>query len=102
MGFGPYVQISEPSLRLLAKYYKMTEYRFSLPEFAAGRTYLLEINSHYHFGSTEDKLNIVDARWIDMQTGLFIDITTVRINQTARAKGIEGALSCKDGHHYLV
>ena len=96
------VQMSEPSLRLLAKYHNMTEYRFSLPEFATGRSYLLEINSHYKIGNTEDELNIVDARWIDTHTGLFIDITTVRANHTARAKGIEGALYCKDGHHYLV
>ena len=56
------VQISEPSLTLLAKYYNMTDYRFSLPEFAASRSYLLEIKSHYKIRSTVDELNIVDAR----------------------------------------
>jgi hypothetical protein len=96
------VQMLEASSRLLAKYYNMTEYRFPLPEFAVGRNCLLEINSHYKIGSTEDELNIVDGRWIDTLTGLFIDITTVRANQTARARGIEGALYYKDGHHYLI
>jgi hypothetical protein len=42
-----------------------------------GKKYLLEVNPHYADASTSDKLNRIDARWIDVQTGLFIDITTV-------------------------
>lgn len=83
----------------------MTEYHFSLHDpgllsAAAGRDYLLEINPHYNIRSTEDKLNVIDARWIDTETGLFIDISTIRRNWT---DGVEaGALMCKDRHHYLV
>jgi hypothetical protein len=80
----------------------MTEYHFSLPGLSNGRDYLLEINPHYIIGETEDKLNVIDARWIDTETGLFIDISTVRKNWTAVEQGIEAALMCKDRHHYLV
>ncbi|KAF3003147.1 hypothetical protein E8E13_008796 [Curvularia kusanoi] len=44
---------------------------------SAGKKYLLEINPHYTSPSTLDRLNKIDARWIDIDTGLFIDITTV-------------------------
>ena len=96
------VQVSETTIAYLAKYYNMTEYHFSIPEIEAGRNYLLEINPHYTIRGIEDKLNVIDGRWIDTDTGLFIDISTVRKNYTAIAQGIKGALMCKDRHHYLV
>ena len=42
-----------------------------------GKKYLLEVNPHSTSPSTQDRLNRIDARWIDVHTGLFIDITTV-------------------------
>jgi hypothetical protein len=97
------LQVSEETIYFLAKYYNMTEYYFPLtPGSSAGRHYLLEINPHYTNGGTEDKSNVIDARWIDTETGLFIDISTIRKNWTAIEDGVEGALMCKDRHHYLV
>ncbi|KAJ4504224.1 mannosyltransferase [Exophiala dermatitidis] len=95
------VQVSETTIAFLAKYYNMTEYHFRLPGVKGGRTYLMEVNPHYTIRGVEDTLNVIDARWIDTDTGLFIDISTVRPNYTARAEGVEGALMCKDKHHYL-
>jgi len=95
------VQVSESTIAFLARFYNMTEYHFRLPGIKYGRTYLLEVNPHYTIRGVEDKLNVIDARWIDTETGLFIDISTVRANYTARAEGVEGALMCKDKHHYL-
>lgn len=80
----------------------MTEYHYDLPGTEEGRTYLLEINPNYRNRSTTDTLNMIDARWIDTDNGLFIDISTVRKNYTAIEEGIEGALMVKDRHHYLV
>jgi hypothetical protein len=96
------LQVSEETIHFLAKYYNMTEYHYSLPGLATGRDYLLEVNSHYTFRGVEDKMNVIDARWIDTETGLFIDVSTVRKNYTAIAEGVKGALMCKDKHHYLV
>lgn len=94
------VQISEPTIHFLAEYYNMTEHHFDLPEVEGGRTYLLEINPNYVVRSTKDQLNVIDARWIDMSSGLFIDITAVRKDDARRASGQKGALMCKDRHHY--
>lgn len=96
------VQVSERTIAFLARYFNMTEYHFRLPGVENGRNYLLEVNPHYRIRSVEDTLNVIDARWIDTETGLFIDISTVRANYTARAEGVQGALMCKDKHKYLV
>jgi len=96
------VQVSETTVAFLAKYYNMTEYHYKLPGVKGGRNFLLEINPRYTVGGVEDTLNVIDARWIDTDTGLFIDITTVRTDWFARSKGVKGALICKDKHHYLV
>jgi hypothetical protein len=42
-----------------------------------GKKYLLEANPRATNTSTRDRHNVIDARWIDVATGLFIDITTV-------------------------
>lgn len=96
------VQVSEPTIAFLAKYYNMTEYRYTIPGSKLGRTYLLEINPRFIYRDQADILNVIDARWIDTENGLFIDISTVRPDLKKRALGIEGALMCKDKHHYLV
>ena len=101
------LQVTEDTIAFLAKYYNMTEYRYVLSteddeKAAEARSYLLEINPHFRNASTTDHLNVIDARWIDTTTGLYIDISTVHADHKARKKGIEGALICKDKHQYLV
>jgi hypothetical protein len=100
------VQVTERTMGFLAKYYNMTEYRYTIgnalnDEEPVSRSYLLEINPHYTIRGTEDYLNVIDARWIDTENGLFIDISTVRVDHEERKKGREGALMCKDKHTYL-
>lgn len=94
------VQMSENSMSHLANYYNMTIHHFKLPGIPEGRDYMLEINPHWSNGSITDKLNVIDARWVDTDTGLFIDITTLRHNETAEAEGKAGYMMCKDRHHY--
>ena len=95
------VQMSESSMSYLAEYYNMTVHHFKLPGISEGRDYMLEVNPHYVNGSITDHLNVIDARWIDTETGLFIDITTLRRNETAAKLGLHGVMMCKDKHHYL-
>ncbi|PWY95502.1 mannosylphosphorylation protein [Aspergillus sclerotioniger CBS 115572] len=94
------VQISEPTIHFLADYYNMTEHHFDIPGVEGGRTYLLEINPNYVVRSTDDKLNVIDGRWIDTSSGLFIDITAVRKDDERRKHGDPGSLMCKDGHRF--
>lgn len=94
------VQMTEKSMEHLANYYNMTMHHFKLPGIPEGRDYMLEINPNWKNGSIADSLNMIDGRWVDTDTGLFIDITTLRPNLTAQAEGHEGYMMCKDRHHY--
>jgi len=82
------------------------------------RDYLLDINPHCRNASTADRYNVIDARWIDVATGLYIDITTLRphddvagvtatANNTSTSASTGDAdddrlLSIKDGHAYAT
>ncbi|KAK7186664.1 hypothetical protein PSPO01_07198 [Paraphaeosphaeria sporulosa] len=117
------VQVTEPALKLLATHHNMSVHVFQDVEWLGGvdmggrdvgvgrrsrdedvdvivgnREYLLEINPHWKNTSYADKYNVIDGRWIDMKTGLYIDITSVRWNQSSP---VPGTLYCKDRHHYL-
>jgi hypothetical protein len=94
------VQVSEASMHYLASYYNMSVFHYKTPRIPEGRDYMLEVNPHYVNREQSDKLNVIDARWVDTTSGLFIDITTARYNYTHPAG--EGMLSCKDGHEYRV
>lgn len=106
------VQMSEGSMHYLAKYYNMTVHHFRLPGSEHGRDYLLEVNPHYLNASTSDWLNVIDARWIDTESGLFIDITTLRVDRTGEEVQVRVAengeweseqtpmMYCKDRHQY--
>ena len=96
------VQVSETAMYFLAKYYNMTEHHFTLPRVRGGRTYLLEVNPNFVIRTSDDFLNVIDARWIDTSSGLFIDITSVRKDYEEQKKGRLGALICKDRRKYLV
>jgi hypothetical protein len=92
--------MSEKSMTYLASFYNMTVFHYKTPRIPEGRDYMLEINPHYVNREQSDKMNVIDARWIDTSSGLFIDMTTARYNYTHPAG--EGMLSCKDGHEYRV
>lgn len=74
----------------------MTTYHYQTPRIPDGREYMLEINPYYVNGSQSDNLNVIDARWVDMTSGLFIDITSVRHNAE------RDIYECKDGHEFYV
>jgi hypothetical protein len=95
------VQISEKSMTHLAAYYNMTVHHFAIPSVPSGRDFLLEINPRWEINDAADKTNRIDGRWIDMTSGLYVDMTTLHNNVTAQAEGMEGAMMCKDLHKYL-
>ncbi|QIW98360.1 hypothetical protein AMS68_003878 [Peltaster fructicola] len=94
------LQISERSIEHLAQYYNMSTHHFRIGDSSLRRNYLLEINPNFRNSSITDRENMIDARWIDTDTGLFLDLTTLRHNTSAAAEGTDGAMACKDGHHY--
>ena len=83
--------MTNTTVHFLASYYNMTIHNFKK------RNYLLEVNPKYTDDSYEDYLNVIDARWIDTETGLFIDITAVRPKP-----GVKNVLCSKDQHEEWV
>lgn len=85
------VQMTNTTVHFLASYYNMTIHTY------AKRGYMLEVNPKYVDPSYTDRLNVIDARWIDVETGLFIDITAVRPHETKR-----NTICSKDKHEEQV
>lgn len=65
-----------------------------------GRTYLLEINPFHtlHDGGEKSDKNVIDGRWIDTSTGLYVDITCLW--KAVDHEAGSGILTGKDGHSF--
>ena len=60
-------------------------------------TYLLDVNPHHAERENGDGTNVIDARWINMENGLYIDITGL---SELDPEGQPGVVSCKNFHNY--
>lgn len=94
------VQVSERSIKILANYYNMTIHGHKVGNEPKAKNYLVEVNPHYSNTSKADRLNTIDARWIDCDTGLFIDITALRRDKEAESQGDVGKMYSKDKHRF--
>ncbi|KEY67583.1 hypothetical protein S7711_08256 [Stachybotrys chartarum IBT 7711] len=90
--------VMEADMYFLAAYYNMSTYYFKYDQAPKGRYFRLEVNPHFRHREPDDVLNVIDARWIDMENGLFIDITAARYD-IGHKKG-EGILYDKNGHQF--
>ncbi|KAL4780846.1 LicD family-domain-containing protein [Aspergillus varians] len=91
-------QVSEATLFRLADNFNGTEVHYNTTDPDVQHSYLLDINPWARQRDRGMGLNIIDARWIDMKTGLYIDITGLsRLN---KAKPNEWG--CKNNHNYLI
>ena len=63
------------------------------------RDYLLDINPAAVERERGDGFNIIDARWIDVRNGLYIDITGLSETHPDVQPGV---LSCKNYHRYRI
>lgn len=61
------------------------------------RSYLLDINPAYVLRSDANGNNVIDARWVDMRNGLYIDLTAVSETEPSKDPGV---WSCKNMHRY--
>lgn len=78
-------------------------------ERAPRRVYLLDVNPHFADRGRGDGSNVIDARWIDVASGLFIDVTGLAerdpwggyYGSDGKGGGAEpGVWSCKNFHRY--
>ncbi|CAM1510531.1 Fc.00g008660.m01.CDS01 [Cosmosporella sp. VM-42] len=95
------VQVSNNTMTWLGDNLNRTEHGYNYTDPATGdmiaKSYLLDINPHHVDIDRSDGMNIIDARWIDMTNGMFIDITGLREREADRP----GTWSCKNKHRYL-
>jgi hypothetical protein len=61
------------------------------------KMYLLDINPSYAEVGRRQGQNVIDARWIDLDTGMFVDITALVEREPASQPGV---WSCKNYHRY--
>jgi hypothetical protein len=93
-------QVAGSTLQYLGRKYNqsMHEYIVDSPH-PDTRQYLLDVNPWIWERLRGDGMNIIDARWIDVRNGLFIDITGLSETHPDRDPGV---WSCKNYHHYRV
>jgi hypothetical protein len=98
------MHVNLPDLQFLARFYNMTVYDFRFHDTLGGpnNQYLLDINPSYPervVGRLDN--NRIDARWVDMSNGAYIDITALHLFEAhAREKGRPLLWQTKDGHVY--
>ncbi|KAF4442835.1 hypothetical protein F53441_11625 [Fusarium austroafricanum] len=92
------VSVTEADMHFLAAYYNMTVYYYEYENCPNGCFFQLDVNPYYIHRGRDDELNHIDARWIDMQTGQFIDITAVRYDP-GHERG-EGVMYDKHDHEF--
>lgn len=71
------VQVWASSLPMLAAQHNMSTFPYAADGDSPDREYLLDVNPNYVLRSCGNWMNMIDARWIDKATGLFVDITSL-------------------------
>lgn len=90
-------QVSDSTLNLLGEVYNQTRYPYISYDGTVQREYLLDVNPWIWERERGDGMNIIDARWIDIRNGLFIDITGL---SEVHPDTHPGVWSCKNYHMY--
>jgi hypothetical protein len=90
-------QVSGTTLRYLGDTHNHTFQKYTSKDGKTKRQYLLDVNPWIWERERGDGMNIIDARWIDIRNGLFIDITGLSETQPDTSPGV---WSCKNNHRY--
>ncbi|TKA61327.1 hypothetical protein B0A49_11068 [Cryomyces minteri] len=90
-------QVSGTTLVHLAKTLNYTTHTYTSPDRLVSRNYLLDINPWSRERERGDGMNIIDARWIDVRNGLYVDITGLSETHPDVQPGV---WSCKNYHRY--
>ncbi|OOG00837.1 hypothetical protein ASPCADRAFT_125846 [Aspergillus carbonarius ITEM 5010] len=89
-------QVMDTTLLHLADRFNQTVVQYTTTNPTVERRYLLDVNPWARQRDRGMGLNIIDARWIDISTGLYIDITGLSRLQADKPTEWE----CKNGHKY--
>jgi hypothetical protein len=83
----------------VGKHLNQTKHQYTSPDKSIKREYLLDVNPQSSERLKGDGMNIIDARWIDVSNGLYIDITGLSELDPDRSPGV---VSCKNNHKYRL
>ncbi|KAL2420105.1 hypothetical protein ABEF95_006519 [Exophiala dermatitidis] len=92
-------QVTDEGLRLLGKHYNQTYYDYEVGDGQPKRRYYLDVNSWSWQRDRGDGANIIDARFISVDNGLFVDITGLSEVYPETEPGI---IICKNNHRYRL
>ena len=90
-------QVSGATLHHLGEHHNQTRHKYVSEDGKIEREFLLDVNPWIWERERGDGMNIIDARWIDVRNGLFIDITGLSETHPDSAPG---TWSCKNYHRY--
>ena len=91
-------QVSGSTLAFMGEHHNGTMYNYISPDDPdVERTYLLDVNMASGERERGNGNNIIDARWIDIRNGLYIDITGL---SETHPDDNPGVWSCKNYHRY--
>lgn len=91
-------QVSGATLAYMGEHHNQTMYNYTATDGPDGqRTYLLDVNPASVERERGNGNNIIDARWIDVRNGLYIDITGL---SETHPDDNPGVWSCKNYHRY--
>ena len=91
-------QVSGATLAYMGKHLNQTMYNYTATDDrSVQRIYLLDVNPAIVERERGNGNNIIDARWIDVQNGLYIDITGL---SETHPDDNPGVWSCKNYHRY--
>jgi hypothetical protein len=93
------VQVAGDSLDYMGKHLNMTLQNYTSSDNKVKRTYLLDVNPWIFERERGDGMNIIDARWIDVRNGLYVDITGLSETHPDVKPGV---WSCKNYHRYGI
>lgn len=78
--------------------YNMSRHHYTSNDGTVERDYLLDVNPWIWERVRGDGFNVIDARWVDVRNGLYVDITGIAQTKLAPP----GILNCKNYHQYKV
>lgn len=94
------VQMSTSTLTWVGHNLNRTEHEYKWTDASGAEQtskYILDINPHHIEKGRGDGLNIIDARWIDLANGAYVDITGLAERELPKKPGI---WSCRNYHRY--
>ncbi|KAK9243978.1 LicD family-domain-containing protein [Lipomyces tetrasporus] len=92
------VQMFVRTMDRMSKRFNATSYEYTTAENEV-RKYYIDVNPYFVYRSRMNAQNVIDARFVDMQSGLYIDITALAEVDPMRHPNV---ISCKNNHRYLV